>query len=131
MINYFAIAFTCVYLILTVGVAKTTHYCMGRLYHSELFSFQSQPCSCSLFKKETDKSCCTDEHELISIDDDQSLGQIASVHAPDYFLIEILGQLDSSLIFNSQDKEVPFFADTSPPPRESLFKLHCSFVFYG
>jgi hypothetical protein len=27
----FAIAFTCVYLLLTVGVIKNTHYCMGRI----------------------------------------------------------------------------------------------------
>jgi hypothetical protein len=27
----FAIAFTCVYLLLTVGVNKNTHYCMGRI----------------------------------------------------------------------------------------------------
>ena len=26
-----AIAFTCVYLLLTVGVNKNTHYCMGRI----------------------------------------------------------------------------------------------------
>jgi hypothetical protein len=27
----FAIAFTCVYLLPTVGVIKNTHYCMGRI----------------------------------------------------------------------------------------------------
>jgi hypothetical protein len=30
----FAIAFTCVYLLLTVGVIKNTHYCMGRINKS-------------------------------------------------------------------------------------------------
>jgi hypothetical protein len=30
----FAIAFTCVYLLLTVGVVKSTHYCMGRINFS-------------------------------------------------------------------------------------------------
>jgi hypothetical protein len=29
-----AIAFTCVYLLLTVGVIKNTHYCMGRINSS-------------------------------------------------------------------------------------------------
>jgi len=32
----FAIAFTCVYLLLTVGVTKNTHYCMGRINASTL-----------------------------------------------------------------------------------------------
>jgi hypothetical protein len=30
----FAIAFTCVYLLPTVGVIKNTHYCMGRINNS-------------------------------------------------------------------------------------------------
>jgi hypothetical protein len=30
----FAIAFTCVYLLPTVGVIKNTHYCMGRINES-------------------------------------------------------------------------------------------------
>jgi hypothetical protein len=32
----FAIAFTCVYLLPTVGVIKNTHYCMGRINESPL-----------------------------------------------------------------------------------------------
>ena len=31
MKKLFAIAFTCVYLLPTVGVIKNTHYCMGRI----------------------------------------------------------------------------------------------------
>lgn len=34
MKKLFAIAFTCVYLLLTVGVIKNTHYCMGRINDS-------------------------------------------------------------------------------------------------
>ncbi len=36
MKKLFAIAFTCVYLLLTVGVSKNTHYCMGRINPSPL-----------------------------------------------------------------------------------------------
>ena len=35
-----AIAFTCVYLLLTVGVIKNTHYCMGRI-NASLVSMDS------------------------------------------------------------------------------------------
>ena len=38
--NYFAIAFTCVYLTRAVGVAKTTLYCMGRVNIKLLPSYQ-------------------------------------------------------------------------------------------
>ena len=34
MKKLFAIAFTCVYLLPTVGVIKNTHYCMGRINES-------------------------------------------------------------------------------------------------
>ena len=34
MKKLFAIAFTCVYLLPTVGVIKNTHYCMGRINDS-------------------------------------------------------------------------------------------------
>ncbi len=36
MKKLFAIAFTCVYLLPTVGVIKNTHYCMGRINDSPL-----------------------------------------------------------------------------------------------
>jgi hypothetical protein len=37
-----AIAFTCVYLLLTVGVIKNTHYCMGRINASVPLSGEKQ-----------------------------------------------------------------------------------------
>ena len=40
-----AIAFTCVYLLLTVGVIKNTHYCMGRISTSVPILGEKQPVS--------------------------------------------------------------------------------------
>jgi hypothetical protein len=130
--NYFAIAFTCVYLILTVGVAKTTHYCMGRLNHSSLFSFQTEKCPCALFEKDASRSCCKDERVVIVIDNDQNPGAITSLHVPEFFALGF-----SVSDFVSQPVAAPvhrgalIVSDTAPPGRGPLFKLHCSFVFYG
>ena len=129
--NYFAIAFTCVYLVLTVGVAKTTHYCMGRLNQSDLFSFTTKKCRCSVFLKAS-APCCKDEHELIVIDNDQNQEVVLSANAPGFFEIGTL--FTESLLHTAAiegDNNESFFSDSSPPPPKPLFKLHCSLVFYS
>ena len=105
MRNYFAIAFTIVYLTLTVGVAKTTHYCMGREKNSSLFSFTTQKCICSLVAKES-LPCCKDTHDLLQIEDDHSAGHVINSPVPQFNLIGALYSVDaeatqlSSLIFS-------------------------------
>jgi hypothetical protein len=128
--NYFAIAFTCVYLIMTVGVAKTTHYCMDRKYNSSLFTFDGKPCACFLSAKGTGKVCCTDEHEVIKIEDDQNQGKIVSTHIPEFFEI---GFLYTELIVNPSilsNNIILSYSEDDPPPLRLIFKINCSFVFY-
>jgi len=126
--NYFAIAFTFVYLTLAVGVAKTTHYCMGREKNSSLFSFTTKKCACALFAKEK-KSCCADEHQLVKIEDDHSGGNVLDSPVPRFNLI---GELFSRHI------EVPDVAESVfaveevniPPPKVPRYRYFCSLVFY-
>jgi hypothetical protein len=127
--NYFAIAFTCVYLIMTVGVAKTTHYCMDRKYNSSLFTFDGKPCVCSLNSKGTGKSCCADEHEVIKIEDDQSQGKIISTQTPHFFEIGLLYMDVANPGILANNVILPHSED-DPPPLRLIFKLNCSFVFY-
>jgi hypothetical protein len=129
--NYFAIALTCVYLTLSVGVAKTTHYCMGRESSSQLFSFRAKPCVCEIWSKKTD-SCCDDDHELIKIQSEQSQVAVLGLLAPEFFEV---GALYTEL-FSAGDRVCVLTAafeqalEDPPPTREPLFKMHCSFVFY-
>ena len=131
MRNYFAIAFTCVYLVLTVGVAKTTHYCMGRLSHSRLYSFQAHKCPCFRYQSNP-RACCKDVSQIITFKDDQSQAKVVGTASPVFFEIGILHSGQTPV-----EAEAPgalhasVFTDTSPPPAPPLFKLHCSFVFYG
>ena len=83
MNKLFAIAFMCIYLLLSVGVVKSTHYCMGREKSTELFSFQAKKCPCSAFMPEN-SGCCTDEHEILSVDDYQTLSLVLAQIQPDF-----------------------------------------------
>lgn len=90
MKTFFAIALNCVYLTLAVGVAKTTHYCMGRENHTSHFSFDVEPCACFKFMGAA-SDCCENESVLLQVDDVQSASpqlSIQPVQLP--FLFEFL-----------------------------------------
>ena len=130
MKKLFAIAFTCVYLTLTVGVVHATHYCMGRVNSSAFFSFESKKCVCELFASRNDKSCCDDEVNLIKIDDDQSVSVPLTV-TPDFFF---LAELTFSLVEESIAQPGSYFLithDKPPGNRVPLFVQHCSLIFYS
>jgi hypothetical protein len=131
MRNYFAIAFIIVYLILTVGVAKSTHYCMGRLNNTTFFSFESKKCPCALFQAAI-ASCCHDESELIKLEDDQQSQLAIQVNSPSFFLIELLvfDPTNCVLLFDRpraglNAKERAFATDIP------IYKLNCALTFYS
>ncbi|NOT76552.1 MAG: hypothetical protein HOP08_16610 [Cyclobacteriaceae bacterium] len=129
MRNYFAIAFTIVYLTLTVGVAKTTHYCMGREKNSSLFSFSTEKCICAVIAK-APMPCCDDRHEILKIDDDHSGSQVLMATLPQFNLI---GMTYSDREETLPVREVSFTkADeiNPPPPKIPLYQSFCSLVFY-
>lgn len=125
----FAIAFTCVYLTLTVGVVRTTHYCMGRVNSTVLFSFEAKKCPCAVFMRAGAESCCDDDHDLIKIETDHAASLIVSI-APQFF--------EMGTLFNTNRNSEQVLAqpvnplDENPPPlySPSLFTQHCSLVFY-
>lgn len=128
MNKLFAIAFMCIYLLLSVGVVKTTHYCMGREKSTELFSFEAKKCPCSLFLPENN-GCCNDEHVVLSIDDSQKIAASVSLISPNFFLIgAIFNEVDKQIIEQPITQDVRF--DFAPPPKEPLYKINCSLVFY-
>lgn len=129
MKKLFAIAFTCVYLTLTVGVVRTTHYCMGRVKSTSLFSFQSVKCACAVISSPMSKKCCDDEHDLIKIDDDQSASHIVSI-TPDFFEIGKIFEVIEAPVSAVSHSIATF--NSRPPPVNSvpLFTKHCSLVFY-
>jgi hypothetical protein len=130
MTKLFAIAFTCVYLTLTVGVVHATHYCMGRVDSSAFFSFESRKCACELFASRSDKSCCDDEISLIKIEDDQSVSAPLTV-VPEFFY---MGELTFSVLAEKPAQSgISFLITHDKPPGDQvpLFVQHCSLILYS
>ncbi len=127
MNKLFAIAFMCIYLLMSVGVVKTTHYCMGREKSTKIFSYEAKKCECSLFFPKND--CCHDKHEILIIDDSQSQTLTFVPPMPDFFEMGAVyhDQPEQIFVHTSTQYLTP---DLSPPPKEPLFITHCSFVFY-
>lgn len=126
----FAIAFSCVYLTLTVGVAKTTHYCMGRENNSSLFSFDSKKCGCSLFESKDAKSCCSDTHDLIQIGEEQTLIHSVSLNGPELFDLGKVHTVVSSELFLAKDNEILFYYTDNSPPPIPLYRLFGALIYY-
>jgi hypothetical protein len=126
----FAIAFTCVYLLLTVGVAKTTHYCMGRERSFSLFTFQSEFC-CPPFAEKADFACCNDSVELIKLEDDQQVST-TTFSNPAFEILYTLPGFDVIVSFINQNREELHQGFIDKPPRNPrpLYSLHSSRIFY-
>ena len=124
----FAIAFTCVYLTLTVGVVQTTHYCMGRVKSQVLFSYESTKCPCFEIAKYGKSDCCNDEHQVLKIDDDHAVSAVVSL-VPAFFEMGVV--LNEAIIFEKGQDNLIILNESPPPlPKVPLFTRHCSLVFY-
>lgn len=130
MRKLFAIAFTCVYLTLTVGVVHATHYCMGRVKSSTFFSFESEKCACASLTAQFEKSCCDDKVTLVKIDEDQSLSSPLSI-TPEFF--SMWENHLPQAVEQSAGSDLSFLAAHSGPPGSQvpLFVQHCSLIFYS
>src|SRR5688500_15784674 len=78
-----------IYLLFSVGVMKSTHFCMGREASVTFFSAESKKCACSLFSTEKD-SCCDDEHEVLRVENDHQHVTAYTIHLPQLYILEDL-----------------------------------------
>ena len=101
---------------------------MGREKSTKVFSFESKKCPCSAFMPEN-SGCCNDEHELLIVDDSQTQTHSLALAAPDFFQIRETYQIQPEQTFAYASTQY-IKPDFSPPPKEPLFKINCSFVFY-
>ncbi len=110
--------FAAIYLILSIGVAKSTHFCRGKARHTSVFSFEAKKCACS--KYNPTNNCCDDERELVQLKDDQAGSQSLLAPIPAYNLIsEIFTQtFGESRVesFIASDLEV------RPPPKVPIYQ---------
>jgi hypothetical protein len=124
--TFFAIALNCVYLTLAVGVAKTTHYCMGRENTSTHFTFDADPCICYKLMGDT-SGCCAEESVLLQVDDDQTASAklfVEQVSLPLLYTIELLPTDGLSPVINTEFVAEQFLR----PPPEKVYLKHRSLI---
>lgn len=105
---------------------------MGRESSVSLFTFQPERCACSLFLSNLEKkSCCHDVSQILVLDDDQTPTFPLTLSGPDLYLIadifsshvvltDVVGSAHAAVAID----------DTSPPPKEPLYKILCSYTLY-
>lgn len=101
---------------------------MGREKSTKVFSFESKKCPCGVFLPEN-SDCCKDKHELLIVDDSQTQTLSVASPTPNFFEIGEINQAEPDQVFAYASKQY-IKPDFSPPPKEPLFKINCSFVFY-
>lgn len=130
MRTYFAIALSCVYLSLAVGVAKTTHYCMGRVNSQVLFSFQAKTCACDRYAKEPKPSCCRDEVELIQLDETQQPSSVLHTVDVTAVLVALVAAGYELPTASFRAGYRPVAVADPPVSGPPIYQKNCSLIFY-
>lgn len=114
----FPILFAAIYLILSIGVAKSTHFCKGKARHTSVFSFEAKKCACA--KYNPTNNCCDDERELVQLKDDQAGSQSLSAPLPNFNLI---GELFTQTFWESTyDSFIISDLEVRPPPKVPIYQ---------
>jgi hypothetical protein len=112
------ISFAAIYLLLSVGVAKSTHFCRGKAKHTSVFSFEAKKCACAKYNPAN--NCCDDEQELVKLEDDQAGSQSLVSPFPQFSLIgEIFAPLFSTSKFTSVTSSS---TEVRPPPKVPIYQ---------
>lgn len=119
-----------IYVLLSVGVAKSTHYCMGRVQNMALFSTLAEGCFAADERK---MPCCEDTLEYLSLDDEHqsetfktSIQNSAVLFLPEYFELEF-----QSLINVSDETSSSDLPDPPELSSEPIYITAHQFTFYG
>ena len=126
------ISFSIIYILFTIGVAISSHYCMGKVSDHNIFSFDNHGCMCDDMMGD-DHGCCDDELAIVSIEDEQQVTtQLASIVPR----MAILFTFDIETVLKDH-KDIDLLAFIGnfgdPPPKldRPLYLLNCNYTFYG
>ena len=110
----------------TVGVAKTTHWCMGHEMDSKI-GFGEKHLDCGMevpiedSTSEDPSSCCENKTQHLQVDDDFQISQVEFQLNP-YFILPFLQVfIFEAYFFNIQ--EVDFPPEYRPPIPQSDFQI--------
>jgi hypothetical protein len=102
---------------------------MGQENSSSLFSFDADPCACVRYAQ-VPMSCCSDAHELITLDDDHAASSILQVSVPEFAFLGDLTPIPVLVPLVLAPSPVKPGCHNPPPPGVPIYKTNCSLVFY-
>ncbi|MEP2770623.1 MAG: hypothetical protein ABJH05_00655 [Fulvivirga sp.] len=128
MKNLTSILSISLYLLLSIGVLKSTHYCLGQVKDVNYFSIKDDCAE----EQEQPHACCDYLVEVIQLDEDQQqvkvkfnfseLNMIAPVFIPIEFT-SLTTEIEASANYP--------LAESPPIYKRPLYQLNCSFTYYG
>ena len=127
MKKFVSILTAIIYLVLSTGMVFNAHYCHGEL---ERVSLGPGPSFCCCESKESSASCCKDEQIFVHLDNDEQLQANTKVKFGQLDYVEVEKPVVHDCSSCSEIKEY-FYSDLSPPPKLAIWKINCSFLFYG
>ena len=102
---------------------------MGREKSTKLFSFEAKKCPCSLFLPES-TDFCHDASEILIIDNSQTQVSVFAPSIPVFFELGYIHPLITDIEVIAKPITQFVNSDFPPPPKDPLYKINCSFVFY-
>ena len=116
----------------TVGIAKTTHWCMGHEMESAIgFGEKHLDCGMELPNEDSTQddpsSCCENKTQHLQVEDDFQVSQVEFQLSPSFTLPLLQVFVFEGDFFNIQ--EIDFSSEHSPPvPKRDFQLLYQSFL---
>jgi len=132
-LQYIAITlFASLYLIMSIGIDVSMHYCMGNLKEVKFFTQAEANCCSGTCIIDNSFSCCDNEHVRYQIEDEQisieNLLEFNNNHQVEFpaTAISLLPINSTKEIYNNLN-----IAGNKVPSLSPAYLLNCSFIFYG
>lgn len=130
-----AIAFTCYYMMICVGLTLTVHFCGGMLAgvsaitQVEVNNSTPDPEACCVVKTETNKDCCNDAIIDLSEVKEDSLFSTFDISAQFVAIIpELTSIVFKTIKFENKIALPNYTFQSNAPP---LYKLYSTYIFYA
>ncbi len=126
--NLVSILSISLYLLLSIGVLKSTHYCLGQVKDVNYFSTEDK---CS-DEQEAPHSCCDYQVEVIQLDEDQQQMKVKFNSVELNEIAPLLVQIEFASLASEIEADEDYPLIKSPPlERAPLYQLNCNYTYYG
>lgn len=116
------------YLPAVAGVGFSSHYCMGELKDTKVFTVEKQECCDE--ETEEENGCCSDDITIIKLDNDQISAENRQPVKPQVTELFILSEIFSAATATTaaSEENILLLDCPSPQPPPNLTILYCNFL---